>query len=959
MPQLAVAAISTALTSIGFSAGVASVIATTIVSAATSLIVGAATTALFKRDAPSASILRQVTFKDPVATRPIIYGQTRTGGALVFAEGSSDKRWLYLIIVLAGHECEEIGTVYLNDEELTINGSGYGTGRFLNQLYIGKHLGAYDQTADSLFVSDLNGWSGEHRLRGLCYLAMKVKVNQLKTYPNFSYSAITAEVKGRKVYDPRDSGQTKTDPSTWAYSNNAALCMADYIRGVPIQDSTGTIKRLMGLRAADISVDWSQAQVAANTCDESVSTSAGGTVSRYTIDGRISSSERPNDVIENMALAMAGGAIYTAGTWYIQPGEAQTATIEFDENDVMAPMEVQPRRSRRDIFNAVRAVYQDRGDGWQPKDAPELTNAFYEAQDNDERLYTDVAFPYVTYGATVQRLMSIFLLKNRQQIQLVLPVGLKGLKVKAGDWVLVSNTYRGWSQKKFEVTGWQLVTRDGGDGTPVIGVDLELQETADEIYDWDAADVTVDPAPDTNLIDPSDITNPTDLTLTSGADDLFVASDGTVVSRIKATWTLPDDGMVNAFEFEYKKNTESDYTRVIIPGETVSYYISPVEDGIDYNVRIRSRNIFGATPDDYLEDVHTVVGKSDPPEDITSFAVSRLADGTRRFTWGTVSDADLAGYRIKYDTGGSITWATATALHDGLLTASPFEVNGPAAGTYTFGIKAVDTSGNESTNEAVITQTLGDPRLKDVLAAYSERDDGWTGTLSGLFINDNNYLEATGDTSGSPQSDWSSLPATWADLDDSWDALVTTTDPVTYTTPVYDLGADVSFTPFVTVTTNNTASIQMKTGTEDDGTVTGSFVDVDSVAGKRYAQFEITVSGDATLITGIDILLDGEVLTDRYEDIDTSSITSPNIERVAAGHIRVAIRKTVSSITQAQITALQNVGNGWTWELISKNATWSGSPQPSNDSAEFKIYNASGTLADATVDIELRGPKAE
>jgi hypothetical protein len=39
--------------------------------------------------------------------------------------------------------------------------------------------------------------------------------------------------------------------------------------------------------------------------------------------------------------------------------------------------------------------------------------------------------------------------------------------------------------------------------------------------------------------------------------------------------------------------------------------------------------------------------------------------------------------------------------------------------------------------------------------------------------------------------------------------------------------------------------------------------------------------------------------------------------------------------------------------LISKTQTVSGEP-----AAEFKIYNSSNTLANATVDIELRGPQA-
>jgi hypothetical protein len=50
---------------------------------------------------------------------------------------------------------------------------------------------------------------------------------------------------------------------------------------------------------------------------------------------------------------------------------------------------------------------------------------------------------------------------------------------------------------------------------------------------------------------------------------------------------------------------------------------------------------------------------------------------------------------------------------------------------------------------------------------------------------------------------------------------------------------------------------------------------------------------------------------------------------------------------------LQNVGAGWSWELISKTQIVNSEP-----AAEFKVYNSSGTLANATIDVELRGPQA-
>jgi hypothetical protein len=50
--------------------------------------------------------------------------------------------------------------------------------------------------------------------------------------------------------------------------------------------------------------------------------------------------------------------------------------------------------------------------------------------------------------------------------------------------------------------------------------------------------------------------------------------------------------------------------------------------------------------------------------------------------------------------------------------------------------------------------------------------------------------------------------------------------------------------------------------------------------------------------------------------------------------------------------ALQSTGGAWTWELVNKSSTVNGQP-----AAEFKTRNASGVLANALVDVQIKGPK--
>ena len=74
---------------------------------------------------------------------------------------------------------------------------------------------------------------------------------------------VTAVVKGKKVYDPR------TDTTAW--SDNAALCVRDYITSA------------YGMQDSD--VDDTAFSVAANVCDEAIPLSGGGTEARYAMNG--------------------------------------------------------------------------------------------------------------------------------------------------------------------------------------------------------------------------------------------------------------------------------------------------------------------------------------------------------------------------------------------------------------------------------------------------------------------------------------------------------------------------------------------------------------------------------------------------------------------------------------------------------------------------------------------------
>ncbi len=185
-----------------------------------------------------------------VEPQRVIYGERIVSGVLLFAETTgSAKEHLHLVLALAGHEVEAIGDVWFNDERVgALDASGNVTdGRFAGKARIKKHLGGAAQAADSDLVAEVAAWTTAHRLQGTAYLYVRLTFDR-DAFPT-GIPNIKAQVRGRKVYDPRDSATRWTD--------NAALALRDYLTAD------------FGLNAdASLEIDETAMIAAANVCDE-------------------------------------------------------------------------------------------------------------------------------------------------------------------------------------------------------------------------------------------------------------------------------------------------------------------------------------------------------------------------------------------------------------------------------------------------------------------------------------------------------------------------------------------------------------------------------------------------------------------------------------------------------------------------------------------------------------------
>ena len=213
---------------------VGSLMSRAIISVSTSLILGAVGKSLApKIDPPKLGTTLetgiQTSVKSPTAPYRVIYGSTRVGGTIVFAETtSSTNEFLHLVIVLAAHEVDDISTIYFNDDAValeTLSNDSNGipiytptdADQYSGKARIKKHFGDVSQSADANLVSDITQWTTNHKISNKAYVYVRIQFDA-DVYPN-GVPNISAVVKGKKLFDPRATSFTASSSTVNTTSN--------------------------------------------------------------------------------------------------------------------------------------------------------------------------------------------------------------------------------------------------------------------------------------------------------------------------------------------------------------------------------------------------------------------------------------------------------------------------------------------------------------------------------------------------------------------------------------------------------------------------------------------------------------------------------------------------------------------------------------------------------------------
>lgn len=484
--------------------------------------------------------------------------------------------------------------------------------------------------------------------------------------------SISVVARGAKILDPR-SGVV-------AWSENPALCAYDW-----------ALYKYGGNIPADI-VDVSSVIAAANACDIAHAyVTDGVTVVRPMFTcGMVAPTDKDpwvsmNEIIE----AMAGKVGWPGGRLRMRAG-VYTAPVAHMTQDWLSGVDkitIVAEPPLDQAINIVRPTIFDAANGYNPIPIAEIRAPAYIAADGFE-LVSETLLQAVTHSDQAQHICGVQMRDARNGLTAVFPCNLKAFQLEFLDVFTSTLSRFGFEAKTFETLGWRYSIRGG--------VVLTTKETTAEIFQPDAGFSASDITPNTNL--PSAAGVGMNLReIASGTAQLVRRGDGTIESRILVTWYPVASAEVQTgghvqLRYGLEGQAESQWQTIQVPGFDTQAYLTGVQDRYRYVIKARAFN--GLRYGVWSEQMyHSVVGKTEPPANVTGFVVTIGTSGLM-FSWDQNLEADYLETEVRIGT----SWTAFTNYF--IVSGSSIAWTAPPVGSYTAFVKHRDTSRNESSTAA-------------------------------------------------------------------------------------------------------------------------------------------------------------------------------------------------------------------------------------------------------------------
>lgn len=694
-------------------------------------------------------------------------------------------------------------------------------------------LGAGTAVADARTLElfpDL--WTAAHRGQGIAKLIAEFTYNET-SLPS-GMPAITARIRGAKVYDPRSA--------TTVWSENPAL-LARHVYQHPYFGKA-TVSAAEDVRFS----------AAANACDVSHDyvVGPGSDVRPLFTAGMVGQFGAPaSSLLDDLSQAMAGMWAFAGGEIYIRAGvytapvltltDADLAVVQRSgESESQEQMTISVHRERAEKFNVVNLRIWDGGQDFKQAGLTPVKGAALIARDGAE-LAQEISLAAVSHAAQAQHVAGVMMRDARDPLMVEAPFKMTAYPLEMFDTVRLTLARYGWTDKTFVVLG-RVWNHDRG------VIKLTLKEITASIFTPDASFLPQGYADNTALPQPWDI-DPPALTaegVYSGTDELLVTEDGTIITRVRVTWpalTIATITSSGSIEVQWRQIGTDVWRTVTVEGGATEALISGVRERRAIVIRARSRNSL-ATSDWSLQVVHIVVGKTEPPPPVDRFWLIEEPGGNKHFFWRLDEPpADLGSFQVRYSLGTvQRPWDEMIRLFTQGRDAREHDARNPPLGdTYTFAIRTLDTTGHAS-EPVYITETIDGDTLGTVDLLVLPYELGWPGEKTNCYVTEESILVDIG-------------VATWNDLDVSWSALdqwldmvgMGSLDNISYEHEVIDTGSSVA--RIIRVSQGASGDVTTKYCSSVDGVTYTDWGDVPATAvTARYFKVRWNITGTTPIL---------------------------------------------------------------------------------------------------------------
>jgi len=609
------------------------------------------------------------------ANIPVIYGERLTGGTRVFIETSgTDNTYLYMAIVMAEGEINDIEEIRVDDKvvtwasalsdgtEVEVNSSDSNFYKDSTSLIrVEPHYGTDGQSASSL-LSTLSSWGSNHKLSGLCYLAIRFKWNQdaFTGIPK-----VQAKIQGKKV----KTYNASLVEQTASYSTNPAWCLLDYLTNA---------RYGKGLAVSEI--DLQSFYDASQVCITQVTPYSGGSdINIFDTNTAIDTSRSILDNVREILKGCRGYLPYNAGKYNLIIETTGTASITLTEDNIIGGYSLStPTKNERYNRVIVGFVNPDRNYQVDEVQFPPIDDSGLPSADQHATMKTAdggfllegrFTFSTLTSQYQAEEMAEIILRRSREALSLGINVDFNGYDLAIGEIVNITHSSLGFSAKPFRVLGITF-NRD-------LTVGLSLVEYQASHYTW-ATKVQASTIPTTNLPNPFNVQPPASVTLD---DQLIEYNDGTVIVALDVSIGASPDSFVDYYQVEYKLSSDSNYI-IYAQGSGLNHRVLNVIDQNTYDVRVKAVSSLG-TSSTYVTAQRTIIGAIEPPQDVEDFSCNVIGQEAH-LSWTQIPDLDLAYYQIRYSAliDGSATWSNSVSLVE-KVSRPATSINVPArVGTY-------------------------------------------------------------------------------------------------------------------------------------------------------------------------------------------------------------------------------------------------------------------------------------